>query len=102
MVNCQGLSKAETLCALYNKAKVQGMGFLQAIPGDMSLQEANELITELKENNYRLFFDYVHGRVIKVDLSADNEFDEYLYDRDNGKGAAEKAILKYIEDKKHG
>jgi hypothetical protein len=38
-------------------------------------------------------FDYLHGRVMKVDLSGDS-FDPWLYDRDNGEGAASRAIAK--------
>ena len=34
---------------------------------------------------------YLHGRVLKVDLSRD-EFDERLYDRDCGEGAAQRAV----------
>lgn len=36
-------------------------------------------------------FDYLQGRVMKVDLSEDT-LDPWLYDRDNGQGAAERAI----------
>ena len=39
----------------------------------------------------KLYFDYLFGRVIKVDLSG-NWFDERLYDRDNGIGAAQAAV----------
>lgn len=38
------------------------------------------------------YFDYLYGRVMKVDLSSDDGFEERLYDRDNGKGAAQKVI----------
>ena len=37
------------------------------------------------------YFDYVHRRVIKVDLSGD-DFSPRLYDRDNGAGAAAAAL----------
>lgn len=32
------------------------------------------------------------GLGMKVDLSSDEEFDDWLYDRDNGVGAAQKAV----------
>jgi hypothetical protein len=39
----------------------------------------------------QVYFDYLRGRVMKVDLSKD-AFDPWLYDRDNGAGAAERAV----------
>ena len=85
MIDISKKNKAKVLAALYNSAKPQGLGFLQYDPTDMTEQEAEEL---LQEPGY---FDYLKGRVIKVDLSGD-EFDPYLYDRDNGPGAAERAL----------
>ena len=82
-VAIDGLDKAAVLAALYNAARPQGMGFLHYTPAPMTTEEARAEI-----NNRRwLRFDYLHGRVMKVDLSADS-FDPYLYDRDNGHGAA--------------
>jgi hypothetical protein len=37
------------------------------------------------------YFDYLQGRVMKIDLSHD-EIDTRLFDRDNGRDAAAKAI----------
>ena len=39
----------------------------------------------------QLYFDYVHGHVIKCDISGD-EFDPRLYDRDCGEGRGEEVI----------
>lgn len=90
MVNYHPLTTAMALCALYNKAKVQGLGILQYKAGDMPLDEAKELVSD---NDY---FDYVYGRVLKVRLSKDSQvFDERFYDRDNGEGAAQKDIEIY-------
>lgn len=86
MVDIKGLNKAEVLAALYNNSKPQGLGFLHFDAKDMTVAEAEEL---LKQTTY---FDYLKGRVMKVDLSHDDSFEERLYDRDNGNGAAEKAI----------
>lgn len=52
----------------------------------MTTNEAEDL---LKEQTY---FDYLHGRVMKVGLSGDT-LDPRLYDRDNGKGAALAALV---------
>lgn len=83
MLETYGLSKAQILQALYDRARVQGMGFLHAIPGPLPVEEADALV---KEFNY---VDYLHGRVIKMSLT---ELNPALYDRDNGPGAAQKAI----------
>jgi hypothetical protein len=86
MVDYTGFSKEEALIALYNRARPQGMGVFQYVPGSMSLDLAKKL---LKDSTY---FDYIYGRVLKVDLRNDGYFDERLYDRDNGFGAAQYAI----------
>lgn len=86
MVSIKGLSKPDVLAALYNRARPQGMGFIHYTPEDMTKEQAELL---LQQTNY---FDYVRGRAMKVDLSSDEEFDERLYDRDNGFGAAQSAI----------
>lgn len=80
-----GLSKADVLAALYNASKPQGMGFMQYDPKPMTSAEAEAL---LKQSTY---FDYLKGRVMKVSLEGD-EFETWGYDRDNGQGAAERAI----------
>jgi len=86
MVNIEGKSKAKVLKALYDHSHVQGMGFLQAVPeGTVTIEHCEKL---LKETTY---FDYLYGRVLKVDLSG-NEFEERLYDRDCGRGAAQRAV----------
>lgn len=86
MVNITGLDKAEVLAALYNKSKQQGLGFLNA--AGQQNTTADEVRHLLETNTY---FDYLNGRVLKVDLSKD-EFDPWGYDRDNGDGAAQRAI----------
>lgn len=86
MVDIKGLNKAEVLAALYNNPKPLGLGFLHFDPRDMTVAEAEEIL------NQTTYFDYLKGRVMKVDLSSDDSFEEWLYDRDNGKGAAQRAI----------
>ncbi len=93
MVKYDGLTKAEVLCALYNNSKPQGLGIFNFQAGKMTLEVA-ELI--LKERTY---FDYIQGRVMKVDLSEDDGFEEWLYDRDNGEGAAQQALDDYKLEK---
>lgn len=85
-ISLEGLSKAAVLAALYNNARVQGMGFLQAKSGDMSEADAQKLLDE-----GHTYFDYLHGRVMKVELKRDSLWPG-LYDRDNGRGAAASVI----------
>lgn len=88
-INLKGLNKAEVLASLYNNSKVQGMGFLQARDGEMTKETAEELLKQTSK------FDYLYGKVMKVDLSGD-EFDPWLYDRDNGQGAALSAVTSMV------
>lgn len=93
MINIKGRDKAEVLMRLYNASKPLGMGFLHYIPKDMTLAEAQATLSsgDWLSHEGRVYFDYLHGRVMKVDLSGD-EFDPTLYDRDNGEGAAQNAL----------
>lgn len=84
-ISLKGLDKAEVLAALYNASKPQGMGFIQYDPKPMTREEAAGLLED------RTSFDYLQGRVMKVHLGGD-EFDPWLYDRDNGQGMAQSAI----------
>jgi hypothetical protein len=86
------LNQAEVLAALYNASKVQGMGFLQAREGLMTTEEAQAL---LNETNY---FDYVYGKVMKLDFSR-YPLCVRLYDRDNGEGAAMRALQPLFDKK---
>ena len=85
-MNISNFNKAEVLAALYNRAKPQGMGFLQYTPGLMTTQDAQQIL-----DNGNTYFDYHNGRVMKIDLSS-NEMRTGLYNRDNGENAAENAI----------
>ena len=86
MVSIKGLDKAKVLKALYDNSHVEGMGFMHAAPeGTVTEDRCRELL----EKNTA--YDYLYGRVMKVDLAGD-EFDERLYDRDCGEGAAQRAV----------
>lgn len=95
-IDISGLDKAAVLAALYNAAHVRGAGYLQARDGDMTAEQARELIDSGANPDYGherhgIYFDYLYGRVIKTDISGDS-FNPGLFDRDNGAGAAERAI----------
>ena len=86
MVDIKGLDKARVLKALYDHSHVQGLGFMHAAEeGTVTVESCAKLLEKYTQ------FDYLHGRVLKVDLSGD-EFDERLYDRDCGAGAAQRAV----------
>lgn len=86
MINIKGLNKAEVLKTLYNNSQPLGLGSLQFESREMTTEEAEEWLEQVTS------FYYLKGRVMKVDLSSDTEFEERLYDRDNGEGSAQKAI----------
>ena len=85
-IDITGISKTQLLIALYAGASPQGMGYLQYDPAPMTEQEATELM-EAQSGR----FDYVKGRVLKVNLSSDT-LSPYLYDRDNGDGACARIV----------
>lgn len=79
------VSKARLLAALYNNSKPLGLGFLHYTPEHMTEEQAAELLQN------QTYFDYLKGRVMKVDLSGD-ELYPGGYDMDNGDGACEKIL----------
>lgn len=84
MIDISDLSKPLVLAALYNASKPQGMGFLQFNPTPMTESEAAEI---LKVDTR---FDYLKGRVMKIRI--EDKLNPWGYDRDNGQGAAQRAI----------
>ena len=87
------MNKAEVLAALYNNSKPLGMGAFQFEPTAMTLEEADDLLSKTTR------FDYLKGRVMKINLSGDT-LNTALYNRDNGVYAAEHALYNldgYVE-----
>lgn len=86
MISIKGLDKADVLVALYNSAKPSGIGkLISRIAVPFTYDRARVLVQGDAQ------FDYLGGRSLKVDLRGDT-FDERLYDRDNGDGAARRAL----------
>ena len=95
-IDISKLDKAEVLAALYNNSRQQGMGFMHSHESaGMTKEEAAKEIEAAKredrEGNVRIYFDYLHGRVMKSDIGGDT-YEPWLYDRDNGQGAAARAL----------
>lgn len=84
-IDITGKNKAAILAALYNNSRPLRLGILHYKKEDMTEAQAGD---ELKAGNY---FDYLHGRVMKIDLGKDT-LSTRLYDRDNGEGAGFEAI----------
>jgi hypothetical protein len=85
MLDFKGLNKAQALAALYNASRPLGLGFMHYNPTPMTEAESQ------KELDRTTYFDYLNGRVMKLNMGKD-QVDPWLYDRDNGEGAAQRAI----------
>ena len=85
MINIAQADKAAVLAALYNASRPLELGILHFDPTPMTTEQAREILAEYTR------FDYLQGRVMKVDLSG-TKLDPRLYDRDNGLGAAAAAL----------
>lgn len=96
-MNIARIPKATLLVALFNQAKPQGLGFLVATTMEMSEAEAQVLIDRSKKAKLPLRYDYLEGRSCKVDITTD-EFDPWLYNRDNGEGVAERVVKELRKD----
>lgn len=103
-VDISGIPKAKLLAALYNAARPIGFGVLEAHIASreglsvMSEQHAQSLIDAYYlDSCTRLYFDYVYGRPLKVDIS-DATMETGLYDRDQGEGQAWRVVLQLRQE----
>jgi len=85
MINIRGLDKADLLVELYNNSHQQGL-FKNQETKILTYEEAQKLVSCTGD------FDYLYGKRLKLNLNSDKEFSEFLYDRDNGEGAAQQAV----------
>ncbi len=99
-IDVSDINSAELLAALYNRSSPLGLGFLHAKPGDMTVEQAQVLLDGAVEGDYmgqplqrngNRYFDYLHGRVMKVEINGET-LRTGLYDRDMGNGAAQKIV----------
>ena len=86
------LDRAEMVAALYNYA--------DGYPGSrkMTKEEAQAEIDSILagEQGRRWYFDYLHGRSMKIHFGKDI-LDTRLYDRDHGQGAAAAALAPLLD-----
>ena len=96
-INLQGITRSQALAALFNYAKPKGLGELTYKPNHrMDDFEAARILTQDTD------IDYLEGRVIKVNFGKSiDSIDVDLYNRDNGKDAAQRAIA-YETDRARG
>lgn len=86
MIDIKGIDKAVLLRALFNASRQQGMGMLDSRGAvDMTLEDAQKIVAETT------YFDYLRGRVMKVEIGGD-VLQARAYDRDNGEGAADRVV----------
>ena len=91
-IDITNLPKHRVLQALFNASRQRGIGLLdRSGVAPLSTEDAKEIVSS------SLDFDYVRGRVFKVNISGDC-FDPWLFDRNNGQGAAERAISALREE----
>lgn len=94
-ISIRGLDKAAVLAALYNASKQQGFGLRnEAGKKDLTVDEARQYV----DGRDQLSFDYLRGRVMKVDITGNDLYPD-LYDRDNGPGAAEAALAELLANR---
>ena len=101
-IDVSDIKPEQLLAALYNAVSPSGMGFLQAVPGDMTEEQASMLLSgEDQETDYPVdrnrsnckpaYFDYLHGRCLKVEIDG-KTLRAGLYDKDYGSGAAQRVV----------
>ena len=87
--------KAEVLAALYNRSRHdEGVGLFYSDPALMTKEEAAKFLRNTPDKT----FDYLKGRIMKVNLHRDDRLRTTLYNRDVGQGMAE-LIITELPDK---
>lgn len=87
MIDITGIDKATLVAELFNNSKPLGMGFFASgSKSPMTKEKAQQYL-----DRGQTYFDYLEGRVMKVDVS-ENTLSPEMYDRDNGAGAANKVV----------
>jgi hypothetical protein len=108
MINVSDINPATLLAALYNNSQVMGMGFLQERAGDMTIEQAQNLLDgktiETDYNGFKAagrapgepaYFDYLYGRPLKIKIGGPT-VNPWGYDRDNGGDGTMQVIVDQI------
>jgi hypothetical protein len=93
-IDIKGVCRAKLLAALHNNTRPQGMGVLRDLGRNMTEQEAQSILDAYPTGFDVVWFDYVHGRPVKVGFKGDVLVRADLYDRDapGGAGSAERIV----------
>lgn len=96
-IDISKLNKAEVFCALFNASQQNRMGILHGDGArDITATEAQAILDLACQQQHRdqPYFDCFRGRMMKVKIT--DLLDPRLYDRDNGQGACEAALLPLV------
>lgn len=91
------LNPVEAFTAIYNASRPFGLGMLAHIPGDISSEDAAEIVSGARMVGRSLYFDYINGRLMKVWIRLNQDgtmghVDGFLRDRNYGEGSTERAL----------
>ena len=95
-VNISMLDKKKVFKVLYESAVPMDLGFMTEFEEPLSSEEIDEFFS----NSQNGYFEYVQGRLLKVDLSVDI-LDTTNFNATHGENAAEKAICKFFHESIH-
>lgn len=85
-------TEAQLIHGLYHGTPPLGMGFLHH-KNVLTVEDVQTEIQDYADNSGMLYVDYFFGHPLKVNINTkDKTFDERLYDRDAGDGAAQKVV----------
>lgn len=87
-LDIRGIDKNELLAGLFNASTPRGLGFID--PDNNKPMTAKDADAHLRENT-TTYFDYLNGRLIKIDIGGDY-IETSRYDQCNGEGAAERVV----------
>jgi len=74
MIEITGASLREIVKAAYSLSQPRGLGFLHFTPGDMSDEQAAEIVSmQHRDPRIALNLDYVGGRAVKLTVWRDTE-----------------------------
>jgi len=92
-VDIKGLDRGEIVAAFFNAAMPKGLGFVKVTDNQISAKQGRALLEAHKnERTGHTYFDYVEGRLLKLDFDETDQLWVDLYDRDNGNGLGAEII----------
>lgn len=100
MISYEGIDEATLIHGLYHGQASCGRGtpalvqeLISAARGGVTVESVRAELADWPRRDGRLYIDYFHGRALKIKLDPETQkFDERLYDRDAGPGAAKDVV----------